>query len=377
MNSSKKPIRIAMVMGRMLGGGVESVVMNYYRHINRDEVQFDFIVSDDSLVVPEEEIEILGGRVYRVASYKNLLSYYRDLELILKKNKYSIIHSHINTLNIFPLMIGKKCGVPVRISHNHSTSSSKEVVKNITKKILKNFSTVYPTHYFSPTMHAGEWLFGTKIAEEQLYILPNAIEINRFSYNVMERNKIRKKLNLSEKDFLIGNIGRMVWQKNQVFIIKVFSKVIQKYPDAKLLIVGQGDLQPKLEMLVDNLNINDSVFFIKNNDNIENYYQAMDCFFFPSNYEGLGMVAIESQVSGLITLCSENVPKDVHVTDLCIFKNIADSIDSWRDELLRIIEMKNKINRSMYPEIVNKSDYNIIKEANSLVEFYKKVSLEK
>ncbi|PLS23808.1 glycosyltransferase, partial [Bifidobacterium imperatoris] len=141
------PIRVAQVVGRMMGGGVEATVMNHYRHVDHDRVQFDFIVQDDSTVVPAEEIESLGGRVFEIPSYKRLPAYMKACERLFRELRPSIVHSHMNSLSVFPLKAAKDADVPVRIAHSHSTSNPREYAKTAMKMVLRPFSRVYPTHY--------------------------------------------------------------------------------------------------------------------------------------------------------------------------------------------------------------------------------------
>ena len=152
---SKKPIRIAHIMGKWVGGGVEAVVMNYYRHINREKVQFDFICDEDSTNIPYEEIESLGGKVIIIPPYQKLFKYIKKLTKVLKEGKYKIVHSHINTLSVFPLYCAKKAKVPVRIAHSHSTTNKKEWKKNLMKQVLKPFSKLFATDYFACSEYAG------------------------------------------------------------------------------------------------------------------------------------------------------------------------------------------------------------------------------
>lgn len=179
----KKPIRIAMIMGKMLGGGVEAVVLNYYRHIDKEKFQFDFIIDKNSSVVPDEEIIGLGGRIYLVDSYSNLKQFNKDLKQLFIENNYKIVHSHINTLSVFPLRIAKNCGIPIRIAHNHSVTAPGEYKRNTLKYLLKIFSKVYPTHYLAPTMRTARWLFWGNIKKNNLLILNNAIDTKKFRYN--------------------------------------------------------------------------------------------------------------------------------------------------------------------------------------------------
>ena len=190
----KEPIRVAQIIGKWVGGGVEAVVMNYYRHINREKIQFDFICDSDSTNIPYEEIESLGGRVILIPPYQKTFKYHKELKKTLIENEYKIVHSHINTLSIFPLYAAKKAGVPVRIAHSHSTTNSKEWKRNILKQILRPFSKIFATNYMCCSELAGRWLFGNKVYNKgKVYLLNNAIDLEKFSYDEKIRNKKRKK----------------------------------------------------------------------------------------------------------------------------------------------------------------------------------------
>lgn len=186
-------IRVAQVVGKMVGGGVEAVVMNYYRHIDRSKVQFDFLVDADSTLVPREEIESLGGRVFEIPPYQHVFEYQRELQRLFKQEGWKIVHSHINALSVFPLRAAKKAGVPVRIAHSHSTSGKGEYAKNALKSVLKTQSNRYPTHRFACSKFAGEWLFGKAAHFEVVY---NAIDLDRFRFNVEARAEARADLGL-------------------------------------------------------------------------------------------------------------------------------------------------------------------------------------
>lgn len=364
------PIRIAVVMGKMVGGGVESVVMNYYREIDHKKVQFDFIIDNDSTTVPEKEIKYLGGRVFRVAPYQHLYRYQKDLKKIFKNNHYNIVHSHLNTLSVFPLKVAKECGVPVRIAHNHSTSAPGERKKNLLKNILRQFSTIYPTDYMSPTYNTGKWLFGEKVAENELLVIKNAIPIEKFKFNKDVRKNYRKKLGLNSHDFVIGNIGRLVWSKNQDFILEVFKKVLNQIPSAKLLIVGEGPLKKDLQNKVEKLNLEKKVLFLKYEKNIENIYQVMDCFLLPSFYEGLGMVAIEAQAAGINTICSDKVPTEVGLSNLCAFIDLEHGVTVWAEKIIDIKNKSDVLKRPFYYDKLVKSGYDIKTAAANLTNIY-------
>lgn len=194
------PIRIAQVIGKMNSGGVESFVMNYYSNINKEKVQFDFIVDSDSTFIPQEEIERLGGRIFIIPPYQKIFKYSISLIKIFKKNKYKIVHSHLNTLSIFPLFCAYISGVKIRIAHSHSTSNPKEKKRNFIKNMLKPFSKLFANNYFACSEHAGRWLFGNKAFDsEKVKIIANAIDLQRFKFDEKTRIKIRKQLNLEGK----------------------------------------------------------------------------------------------------------------------------------------------------------------------------------
>lgn len=360
-----------MIMGKMIGGGVESVVMNYYRFVDKNMIQFDFIIDEDSKHIPTKEINAFGGRIYEVPPYQKLPQYLRALKKIFNENDYQIVHSHINALSVFPLYVAKKSGIPVRIAHSHSTASKGEYKKNIVKNALRPFSRLYPTHFFAPTVHAGEWLFGKKIASShQLIILNNAIDTDRFNLDSNIREKMRSQYEYSDSDFVIGTVGRFVWQKNHEFLLKVFKKTNELLPQTKLVLVGEGPLKNELELLANELGISNSVKFIKNSEKIEDMYQMFDYFVFPSNYEGLGIVAIESQIMGLPTLCSQNVPQEVGLTDLCDFLELDAGATQWAEYLRNSIVNLKEDSRNSRKKEIQLNNYDIRYEAGKLANMY-------
>ena len=361
---SKEPIRVAQIIGKWVGGGVEVVIMNYYRHIDRSKIQFDFICDSDSTNIPYEEIKQLGGKVIIIPSYKKIFKYSKELIKILKENKYDIVHSNINTLSVFSLRCAKKAGVKVRIAHSHSTSNKKEWKRNIIKNILRPFSKVYSTNYFSCSELAGRWLFGNKTYNNgKVYVLNNAIDLEKFKYKKNVRKKIRKDLGIEENTIVIGNVGRFVTQKNHVFLINMFYEYHKRNPNSVLLLIGEGTLMTKIKDMVNSLNIYNSVLFLGQRNNTNEFYQAMDVFALPSLYEGLGMVLIEAQASGLPCVASDNVPIEASVSELVKYKKL-DSIDNW----CNAIDMCSKIPRVC--KDISNSGYDIKTESRKLEKVY-------
>lgn len=366
----EEPIRVAHIVGKMVGGGVEAFIMNYYRHINKDKIQFDFIIDSDSTFVPRDEIESLGGRLIEIPPYQKLFKYTKELRKVLRENKYKIVHSHLNTLSVFPLYCAWREKVPIRIAHSHSTSNKKEWKKNIIKNLLRPFSKVFATNYFACTEHAGRWMFGNKEYDNgNVYILNNAIDINDFLYDENERKIKRKELGIENK-FVIGHIGRFVEQKNHSFLIDIFNQLHNQIPNTSLMLIGQGPLQNEIKEKVKKLKIDDSVLFLGQREDVNKLYQAMDLFLFPSLYEGLGMVMIEAQSSGLPCIASTEVPKIAKVNKNVEFIDLNETIDEWVNKIKKYIKdekRNNDINK------MKEAGYSIEKEAKKLEEYYNKL----
>lgn len=253
-----KPIIVAQIMGKWLGGGVESSIMNYYRNIDKSKFQFHFICDADSINIPYKEIEKLGGRVIIVPPYQKLFKYIRELKKVFKENNYKIVHSNINTLSVFPLYVAKRAGVPIRIAHSHSAiiSDLREWQRNLIKNVLKHFSKAFANRYFSCSDVAAISQFGDKMYKSgKVKIIKNAIDVDKFKYDKKIRERKRKELDIDDNAFVIGNVGRFVTTKNQEFVIDVFRELKEKNSNAMLLLIGQGPLEEKLREKVRNVRL--------------------------------------------------------------------------------------------------------------------------
>lgn len=359
-----EPIRVAQVMGKMIGGGLESVVMNYYRHIDRSKVQFDFIIDEDSTLIPHDEIELLGGRIFIVPPYQHVFAYQKALVKLFREQKWRIVHSHENALSVFPLRAAKRAGVPVRIAHSHSTSGTGEPVRNIIKWLLRRFANVYPTYRMACSQQAGEWLFGKK---HDFTILYNAIELSQFDFDIHTRDNVRATLGISNKTLVVGHIGRFVTQKNHLFLIDVFNQVVQNGKDALLILVGDGPLYATVKRKVEDLNIADKVLFLGQRNDVNRLYQAFDVFCLPSLYEGLGIVAVEAQAAGLQCILSNRITREVDVTREIEFEDINNK-HIWADTVCRVEPgYRNEICKQ------NFGNYDIEKATTRLEQIYQQL----
>jgi glycosyltransferase involved in cell wall biosynthesis len=363
---ANRPIRVAQMLARMDYGGIEMVVMNYYRHIDRSKIQFDFIVFEGSELPQRKEIEELGGRVYEVPPLRHPFAYNRAVFKLFEKNKYDIVHANMNTLSVFPLRMAKKAGVPVRICHNHSTAGPGETKKNILKNILRHFSRIYPTELFACSEYAGKWLYGDKAS---FRVIKNAIDIDRFRYNEKTRTEVRNKLGIEDK-LVLGHVGRFEPQKNHDFLLDIFHSVHQINPKTVLLLIGEGELEDKMKKKANELGLEDSVFFLGTMSDCAPYYQAMDAFVLPSLYEGLGMVAIEAQAACLLCFLSERVPKEAALLDSTYFLSLEQTPDEWAELILEKVT-KNKRGDKYFK--IQEAGYDIETEAEKLMGIYEKL----
>lgn len=369
-----KPIRVMHVMGHMMGGGVEATVMNHYRHIDRNRVQFDFIIDSDSTVVPREEIEMLGGHIFVVPPYRRIHEYCNACENIFSEQKPDIVHSNINALSVFPLAAAKRSGVPIRIAHSHSTGNPKEFTKTLLKNLLRPFSRVEPTHLAACSTYSGRWLFGDDVVDAgKVHIIKNAIELNKFSFNDNVRQNIRKSLYITNDQLVIGQVGRICFQKNQLFTLDVFAQILSRNSNAILVIVGDGEMMDIVRRKADNLEISDSVKFLGIRNDVFDLYQAFDILMFPSTYEGLPLTGIEAQASGLPVLTSTNVSEEVILVKKLVRRlELTATARRWATVLLEMAYSKD-MSRTGQAKILTERGYSIEDSADKLCKWYEQL----
>lgn len=324
-------IRIAQVLNRMDSGGIEAVVMNYYRHIDRTKVQFDFYFTSDSLFPQKDELESMGAGIYKIPAYTKPISYQRALRASFRKQKYRIVHTHLSTMSIFPLYAAWRAGVPVRICHNHSTADWGEGQKTLLKYILRPFNKIFANRWFACGERAGRWMYGNRAFDSgKVYVLPNAIDGEKFAFDVAARRELRKELGIPEDSFVVGHVGRFTYAKNHPFLIEMFQRLLMEKPGARLLLVGEGETEDETRRLVEKKNLQDYVIFTGVRQDVNKLYSAMDVFCLPSHYEGFALVAVEAQASGLACICSRQVSGEIdlseHVTHLSIGKQ---DVSAW------------------------------------------------
>lgn len=357
-----EPIRVLHVVTYMGRGGLETMIMNYYRNIDRSKVQFDFLTHRCERWDYDDEIEKLGGKIYNLPRLNPFNpKYLKDLDDFFRQHKeYKIVHCHQDCLSGIILKYAKKNGVPFTIAHSHNANQDKNL-KYLVKLMAKKNITKYADYLFACGKEAGKWMFNTT----EYTILNNAIDTKRYIYNEEKSLEMKEKLGIEDK-FVVGHVGRFRHQKNHSFIIDIFKEVCVKEPNSALLLVGDGPLEKDIKKKVEDLGLLDKVKFLGARDNVNDLMQSMDVFILPSLYEGIPLTMIESQASGLNCIISDKVPKECIITENV--KSISKKEDSehWANE---IIKCKNKIRKNLSNEIQD-AKFDIKSNAIWLQEFY-------
>lgn len=366
-----EPIRVLQVVTKMDRGGLETFIMNIYRHIDREKIQFDFLTHRMQAGDYDDEITALGGKIYHVCSIstKNLFQYKKQLKQFFTEHReYRIVHSHLDSLSTLVLHAAKKAGVPVRIAHSHNTNFDKDI--KIAIRYFSKFLLKFQANWFCAcSLVAGTFMFGKKTVKNTKYFqINNAIDVDKFTYQPSVRLEVQRTLNLNHK-FVVGHVGRFEYQKNHEFLIDVFNQVYKQNTNAVLLLIGRGKNQTNIKNRVDELHLSNAVRFLGVRSDISDLMQAMDVFVLPSRFEGLGIVLIEAQAAGLKCLASDIVvPREAKVTELLTYISLESSPKVWADEIIKCEGFAHK-NTS---EQIKQEGYDITGQAEKLQHFYLK-----
>lgn len=336
-------VRVLQIIGIVCGGGVEAVIMNYYRHIDRSKIQFDFVVDGYEKTALDDEIESLGGKVYHVEPYKkNIFRYMRQIYHIVHDNHYNIVHSNMNTLSVFSLFPAWLAGAHQRILHNHSTAVRSEGMRSMMKMILRPFAPLFANRYAACSRLAGDWMYGkTMMASGRVTVINNAVDLDEYAFSQELREKYRQELHIPADAFVVGHVGRFMYQKNHTFLIDIFREIARQNPKAVLMLVGDGELRPEIEQKVASYNLADKVRFLGLRKDVKKLYNCMDVFVLPSWYEGLPVVSVEAQANGLTSIFSDQVTKESSLTQSALFINLKDGAINWAMCILRVHSGRN------------------------------------
>ena len=361
-------IRVLNLFTILNHGGAETMVMNYYRNIDKNKVQFDFLVHREEKGAYEDEIIKMGGRIYRLPPLypQNFLKYKKEIKKFLEEHKeYKIIHSHMSELGYFALKEAYKQNIPIRICHAHNAPNNidlKLFVRNYFKIMMKP----YVNYHFICSEKAGNWLYGKK-DKSKFIMMNNAVDTKKFHYDYSKRNKLRNDLKLNN-DLVIGHIGRFNIQKNHIFLIDIFFEIQKKIPNTKLILIGVGECYEDIKIKVQNLEIQDKVLFLGARSDVNNLMQVMDVFLMPSLFEGLPVTLIEAQASGLPCIISDVISTQSIVTNLVKMVSLKEDAKYWADIALEHYK-KNMSRKDTRKEII-KRGFDIKINSKWLEQFY-------
>lgn len=362
-------IRVAVIMGKMHSGGKKNLVMEYYRHIDREKIQFDFFCDTDSNSVPIEEIELLGGKVYMIPPYQSILANMKEIRRICKENRYPIMHGYNSTMNLFAMLAGKQAGIPIRINECISMGH-KDDNKNVLKSILKPFAGCFSTHYMANGEVCGRWQFGDKAFDEgKVKVFKTVIDTEKNRFDPGLREKTRKELGIAD-NIVFGHIGRLTAQKNTLFIIDIFNEIVKREPKARLVLIGDGDLKESMLRRISEYGIENQIFYLGRREDIQQFYNAMDAFLLPSLYEGLPVVGVEAECCGLPMFFSTEIPRESSpCDDIGFFIGLDKTAGEWAEIALTEtrIAMNNRTNRSIE---VRDAGFDSAEEGKKLGEYY-------
>ena len=357
--SGDKPVRVLHVVTYMGRGGIETMIMNYYRQIDRSKVQFDFLVHRDFRADYDDEIEALGGKIYRLPPMVIWRrSYYKALNAFFAAHpEYRIVHAHLNCMSTVILKAAKKNGVSVRIAHSHAFG---------TRFLIRDYYRIrlpgVATQLFACGKLAGDWMFrGAKYR-----VIPNAIDVDRYVYNPEKRREMRASLGIPSDAFVVGHIGRLNYIKNHTFLLDVFEKVKEQKPESVLLFVGDGELRQELEKKAETLGLRDSVIFTGIRSDVPDLTQAMDSFAFPSLTEGLPVALVEAQAAGLPCLISTGVPSESAMIPEVRRLELSLGAAGWARHLLEWAELPRRDTR----EEIASAGYDIKTNVEYLQNYY-------
>lgn len=363
-SSVDQPIRVLQVVTHMNRGGLETMIMNYYRQIDREKVQFDFLTHRPESEKKDynDEILALGGRIFHLPKLNPFSPFYlKQVHLFFRNHpEYKIIHVHLDCMSSVILKIAEMEGVPVRIAHSHSSSQDKNL-KYLLKVIYKQSIKKYATHLFACGETAGKWMFGT----DNFQIIPNAIDSGKYLFNLQEREDVRREFALGDS-YVIGNVGRFSKVKNQVFLLHILDYIGKEYENVKLVLVGEGECEDYLRQVIKKKGIEEKVIFTGLRTDVHRLLQAMDVFVLPSLYEGVPLALVEAQIAKLPCVVSEKVPLDSKISPNFERLTLKAPISQWVDIIMKY-KNTNKLNRD---ETIYISDFDIKKCSNHLQLFY-------
>lgn len=354
--------RICCYCERWESGGIESFLFNMYSRLDPEKIEIDIAAAELRESVFTDSLREKGVYFYELSgSQRNVPANHRLFRALLRRRHYDVLHLNaFHGLSLAYLKIARECGVPVRIAHSHNTALRRSVAKPL-KLLLHDAArrryAPCATELWACSKAAASFLFPKRLlAQKGFRFIPNGIDVERFRFDPEGRAAVRKELGISGETLVVGNVGRLCYQKNQMFLLDVFAELVKKRPESRLLLVGEGEDKKRLQARCASLGIAEKVIFYGTTDHVERLLWAMDVFVFPSRFEGLSVAAVEAQAAGLPVLCSDRVSEEAHVAEICRFFCLKDSEKAWAKAIFNLIK---ECDRKKAAEKVKKAGFSI------------------
>jgi glycosyltransferase involved in cell wall biosynthesis len=367
-----EPIRVLQVVTTMERAGLETMIMNYYRNMDRSRVQFDFLRHRDGVHAYDEEIRALGGRIYTVPAFNplNTNGYLDELDAFFRSHRdYAVVHSHLDCLSAVPLKYAKKYGIPTRIAHSHVCRMTLDLKYPI-RMFYRSRIPAVATDLFACSKDAGKWMFGSR----SFTTVRNAIDCGAFAYDAEAALRLRQQHGLDDA-FVLAHVGRFDPVKNHTFLLDVFSRIVQQHPNSILLLAGTGSTMSAVKSRAQTLGLQDNFRFLGSVSNVAQLLTMADVFVFPSLYEGLGISLIEAQASGLPCFTAlDCVPEEANVTGTVEYLPLEAGAAAWAEAILGA--QNDQHARKSNVDVLCRQGYDIIAEAEKLQQFYLQKTVE-
>lgn len=360
-----EPLRVLQVVTKMDRGGLETFVMNMYRHMDLNRVQFDFLCHRDGSFAYDEEIRSLGGRIYSVPRCNPLDPHYlKSVDAFFARHSYGVVHSHLDCMSALPLAAARRNGAGVRVAHSHSSRQDRDL-KYPLKSLCKRFIAREATNLFACGEEAGRWMF----CGAPFRVVRNGVDVTSYAFDAARRRRVRSMLGLEESSLVVGHVGRFDVVKNQAFLVEAFAHLLERRPGAALLLVGDGQERERVEKRATELGIASFVHFLGLRSDVPDLMQAMDAFCMPSLYEGLPLVLVEAQAAGLRCLVSGSVPADCDIAPGAIERaDLSSGADVWARRLSLLVG--TPCDRTLGAPAVRSAGFDAAEVAKQLQSFY-------
>lgn len=364
-------IKIAISVNKCDSGGQKSLIMAYLSNFDPKRILFDLIVDEDSNSIPFEEVKELGGGMYVIPPYQHIVAHLNALKKLFRKNNYDALYALNNTMNLFPLGVAYFSGIKVRVSESLTMASPLEKKKTMMKNVLKRFSHLYCNYYMANGKDCGIYQFGRKAYEDgKINIFLTPVDAKNYTFDPVLRDETRQKFGWGNM-VIYGYIARFEKQKNPLFLVDIMNEISHKQDNAHFVIIGAGSMEQQMKNRIAKYGLDEKTSWLGRREDIKQFYNAFDAFLLPSLYEGLPVVGIESQSTGLPVFFSEEVTREAGIAELGHFISLKKSAEEWANIIISETGKAMPLRRGREKDLVN-AGFDAVSETERLTVFFER-----